>query len=733
MLDESPKKFDLTVSGLGDGLDIFVNGIAIGERTPAQISVEAGDLIYTSGVFGFAGAWVVDGSEKYLRFSKEEFSDGYRIYADVGSGWRLVGYELSRRINQAKFDELALCTEPLRMINASFCLGVSSVLCLSAQSELWALSLLGTEVSDISPIANLCQLRWLELSKTKVIDISPLANLRELKELHISDTRVSDVSPLANLHNLTSLRLGRTLVSDITPLAKLRGLKMLGLWKTNVPEDDIKWLKEKLPNCEIIFSPSSVVRPKVLLKPKTKVDLGKKIREKTEKKVERKVEAKQPVVEAQKTLEVREVKELTLEVIGPREGLDVFVNGVSSQGKTPAKVNVKPNDLVLVCGSVMGVRSVQGVRNISGDERYIKFKVESHQNIYKLYSDTGSGWHLLGYDFTGLASQIVFDELMGNMESIRLVEASRCKGIFSLSLLSTKSELWALNLSGTEVSNLSPLAKIKGLKWLDIGRTRVNNIAPLANLGELIALYLGWTPVSDISPLANMSELRLLDLWRTQILDISPIANLLKLEKLFLGYAQISSLEPLLNLRNLKELNLSKTQVFNIKPLAKLSGLKILNLEGTRVSDISPLKDLTELEILRLSYTQVSDISPLENHHRLKELDLSFTNVSDISPLANMKSLEKLYLRSTPVASVSALANLQNLKELHLTDTRVSDISALADLRGLKVLWLMGCEVSDSDLDWLKKRIPTCEIVKEKGTLSKRLAGLFFKITSRFK
>ncbi|MEH1987503.1 leucine-rich repeat domain-containing protein [Nostoc sp.] len=50
--------------------------------------------------------------------------------------------------------------------------------------------------------------------------------MTNLTELNLWETQVSDVSPLANLTNLTQLNLRRTQVSDVSPLANLTNLKI---------------------------------------------------------------------------------------------------------------------------------------------------------------------------------------------------------------------------------------------------------------------------------------------------------------------------------------------------------------------------------------------------------------------------------------------------------------------------------------------------------------------------
>ena len=86
-------------------------------------------------------------------------------------------------------------------------------------------------ISDISPLANLENLKYLDLFGCKFSDLSPLTNLNNISYLNICGCKVTDLKPLANLTNLYYLNLGANeKLSDISPIAGLTNLKELDLW-----------------------------------------------------------------------------------------------------------------------------------------------------------------------------------------------------------------------------------------------------------------------------------------------------------------------------------------------------------------------------------------------------------------------------------------------------------------------------------------------------------------------
>ena len=88
----------------------------------------------------------------------------------------------------------------------------------------------GNQVSDLSPIAGLINLRHLRLDNNPVSDLFPLKELKNLIELTFNKTLVSDLSPIAGLINLEHLSFSNEALSDISPLAGLINLKGILCW-----------------------------------------------------------------------------------------------------------------------------------------------------------------------------------------------------------------------------------------------------------------------------------------------------------------------------------------------------------------------------------------------------------------------------------------------------------------------------------------------------------------------
>ena len=90
---------------------------------------------------------------------------------------------------------------------------------------------------DLTPLAGLTNLRTLWISGCFITDLTPLAGLTKLGLLTLHDNLIEDITPLAGLTSLSYLTLSRNSIEDVTPLAGLTNLRTLNLDKTLI--DDI--------------------------------------------------------------------------------------------------------------------------------------------------------------------------------------------------------------------------------------------------------------------------------------------------------------------------------------------------------------------------------------------------------------------------------------------------------------------------------------------------------------
>ena len=84
------------------------------------------------------------------------------------------------------------------------------------------------DISDLSLLAKMPNLRELYLCQQEITDLSPLSEL-SLRELNLADNQIDDLSPLASIPSLQVLYLGNNPFADLSPLSSLELLRVLNL------------------------------------------------------------------------------------------------------------------------------------------------------------------------------------------------------------------------------------------------------------------------------------------------------------------------------------------------------------------------------------------------------------------------------------------------------------------------------------------------------------------------
>ena len=96
-------------------------------------------------------------------------------------------------------------------------------------------------ISDISPLAGLTQLEWINMEVNNISDITPLTNLTKMTYLNVMFNPITDISSLKNMKNLEVLLLSNSEIGDISAISEMR--KMVILWMSKCSISDISPLR----------------------------------------------------------------------------------------------------------------------------------------------------------------------------------------------------------------------------------------------------------------------------------------------------------------------------------------------------------------------------------------------------------------------------------------------------------------------------------------------------------
>lgn len=123
--------------------------------------------------------------------------------------------------------------------------------------HLYALDIGHNPVGRLDFLYDLPELRVLIVAICNLRDITPVASLEHLEYLEIFHNQIEDISCLTGLRYLMDLNLVRNRISDLTPLTEIKSLRRLWINRCNhsdpsVPDPKtVMMLRGLLPRCEV--------------------------------------------------------------------------------------------------------------------------------------------------------------------------------------------------------------------------------------------------------------------------------------------------------------------------------------------------------------------------------------------------------------------------------------------------------------------------------------------------
>ena len=575
----------------------------------------------------------------------------------------------------------------------------------------------GNYVTDLSPIATLTSLSYLNVGGNQVADLKPLTNLTHLTGLSLWNNRVTDIAPLSSLTALTYLNLAANHVSNLKPLANLVSLEKLDLYDNEVegiaPLSDLKNLNflilkhNRIRNLNPLIGLTELRILRIEENP---------IRNLT------------PLYE----LNLTDLKyDAVPEPAGQTDPSEAWMPDPALRAAVRGEIGILP-DVTLMKEQLRHLQHLnanhKGIRNITG--------LELATNLREL--------HLGRNPITDLRPLANLTQL----EILHLWSLTPDTPGLDLRPLTGLINLEELSLGRNRISDIRPLANLKKLRTLNLSHNDISDLRPLVELTQLQTLWIKENPVTNFTllpelnltdlkydavpdpeaptqssrtwmsdpalraairgelgllpgaPLTKEKMLRLEYLYAEGkgIRNITDLVFAANLKELHLNKNPITDLRPLVNLTNLEILHIQDlaptTANLDIRPLADLISLKTLTLQRNGISDISPLARLTQLRTLGIEGNPITDLSPLFKLD-IRELDLSNSPLTDLRQLVNLTSLEYLCLERSQISDISPLAELKRLRILDIRYNAIENIQPLAELVTLRRLWIQGNPISD--------------------------------------
>lgn len=578
------------------------------------------------------------------------------------------------------------------------------------------------EIKNLTPLAELSDLRFIDCSETMVSDINPIRNLNKIKELNISNTNITDISNLKYANVVQSFKADNLNLSDISIVAFFKDLNNLSVANTKI--EDISSLSRcvNLSSLNISHTQVSDLSP------------------------------------------IKDLLEL--------HNLDISNTLVSELSPLTGLVNLHflniDGSLVSDLSCLNNLDRLNEI-NFSNTDVSNLDALNHMPHLSKVYCDNSS------------IDKAVADKYKNNNPNVLLINETdalaawweELPSFWKMLLLEhtktninpSKEELHAIiNVRNLKVEHFiqdaSPISRLTNLEHLDLSDSKIDDLSPLYGLYNLKSLNVKGTMVSDISPLSNCKNLRELNIEGTKVKSLRALHEIKSLIKVYADGTNIST-EEVISLKNTNRQvsviyqtdnlrlwwgNLDETWrdifnthflcnsnptpeqlqnivdlekiiiepeniVYTLEPLAPLFFLRKLVINNNQIQDLSPLVDKYFMEELSVSGNPVDNILPLSGLVSLQKLNIENTLVSDLNPISSLKNIKILNIGGTFVRNLKPIANFDALEDLSIVNTGVKSVLVLEELPSLKHLKAYKTKIKGRNINLLKQKNPNLNIV----------------------
>lgn len=386
-------------------------------------------------------------------------------------------------------------------------------------------------------------------------------------------------------------------------------------------------------------------------------------------------------------------------------------------------------------------------------ERYIEINVDKQSNELKIASiyttklsrdqELIEWWESLSFTWTsyfkskiGLIDQDSVElEALYKISTIDSIDLSGNQYVRDLESIQVLRDLKFLDISNTQIVELSPISNITFLSHLNIANTPTKDIQFIKYSDRLTYLDISNTEINDISELNNLKSLTTLRALQTPILSFGVLNSFESLKNLNLSGSGFNNLSNIQELSHLAELDISSNYLINFELLAELEGLVSLNLQETNIVDLTPLKDLPNLKVVNINQTEVSDLNPLEKIPTLQKIYADRTRIQEwvadefirrnrkvllIHHVENLQTWwdglsepwRDVFIKINPVLdqakpSIEVISTLIGLDSLDLSDSGISNLGPVLKFKKISSLNFDDTDVIDlsplSDIKTLVK------------------------------
>jgi Leucine-rich repeat (LRR) protein len=320
------------------------------------------------------------------------------------------------------------------------------------------------------------------------------------------------------------------------------------------------------------------------------------------------------------------------------------------------------------------------------------------------------------------------------MHNTRVTEVSAVANLESLEYLS---------MASVRATDFSAMESLISLKQLDVSRTRVSDISWIKS-SNLTNLNISGTAVTDVSPLAGLTHLQQLSIDSLYITQLNSLSGLKELKVLSLNHTPVNTLDALKKLPQLERIYCDNTGIkqdaANAFMATNPNALVIFDSgdlrgwwgslsaswrevfrRGARIGT-NPTKEelalVTNMDSVNLaSDVSIHDLAPLARLQKIRVLVAAKTSIDDLSVIQNANGLQVLDVSQTQLSDPGSLTRFINLVELRAERTQIQQIDTLVALKKLTKLYVDHTAVTDDQVRRFLEKNPSCLVVYKTNVL----------------
>ncbi|MDD2965865.1 MAG: leucine-rich repeat domain-containing protein, partial [Bacteroidales bacterium] len=266
--------------------------------------------------------------------------------------------------------------------------------------------------------------------------------------------------------------------------------------------------------------------------------------------------------------------------------------------------------------------------------------------------------------------------------------------ITDLSGMENFPNIFNLSAYNNNISDVTPLSKIAGLKYLDLGGNSISDLSPFEG-HYFEALNLWGNNINDVTPMLNITVNQRLYLNDNIISDVSGLTSQTKLQTLILGNNFITDFSPIADMcKNIEEIDFDPStpqvsftlddysvineEIYFPDPMFEACVRKFFGFPDDMAITV---KDVCFSGFLKADDSQevpddqkITDITGIEYFYSLEGLQIYHHSISDITPIANLNKLTYIDLGGNHISDISALAG-HYMNSVSLWGNNITDIT----------------------------------------------------------